>query len=133
MIMATAIGRSTDPSTATHRADVSSNKPASFRYNNPGAQYPSERAARFGQIGYGIIKGPNKINRGREGAQEVVGAKADGSVGPATIAATKAASPKEVVTRLAQCWRAASKDGSDRITEVEQKALQMTAAGGAGA
>lgn len=36
---------------------------ASFRYNNPGAQYPSAEAAKFGQIGYGIIGGGHKIAR----------------------------------------------------------------------
>lgn len=55
------IGGSTDPSTATNRVDVSGNGPASFRYNNPGAQYPSAEAARFGQTGYGIIGGGHKI------------------------------------------------------------------------
>ena len=57
------IGRSTDPSTATHRADVPGSEAASFRYNNPGAQYPSARAARFGQTGFGIIGGGHKIAR----------------------------------------------------------------------
>lgn len=56
------IGRSTDPSTASKRADVPADgRPASIRYNNPGAQYPSERAAAFGQIGYGMIGGEHKI------------------------------------------------------------------------
>lgn len=57
------IGRSTDPSTATHRDDVSGSEVASFRYNNPSAQYPSPEAARFGQTGYGIIGGGHKIAR----------------------------------------------------------------------
>jgi hypothetical protein len=57
------IGPSTNDSTATHRADVSGLAPASFRYNNPGAQYPSTEAARFGQTGYGIIGGGHKIAR----------------------------------------------------------------------
>ncbi|KRR10747.1 peptidoglycan-binding protein [Bradyrhizobium valentinum] len=57
------IGRSTDPSTADNRDDVAGSEVASFRYNNPGAQYPSARAARFGQIGYGIIGGGHKIAR----------------------------------------------------------------------
>ncbi len=61
--MITQIGRSTDPSTAEHRDDVAGSEVATFRYNNPGAQYPSERAARFGQIGYGIIGGGHKIAR----------------------------------------------------------------------
>lgn len=59
--MVAGIGRSTDPSTANHREDVSGSEPASFRYNNPGAQYPSAEAARFGQTGYGIIGGRHKI------------------------------------------------------------------------
>ncbi|ANW04550.1 peptidoglycan-binding domain-containing protein [Bradyrhizobium icense] len=57
------IGRSTDPSTADNRDDVAGSEVASFRYNNPGAQYPSARAARFGQTGYGIIGGGHKIAR----------------------------------------------------------------------
>jgi peptidoglycan hydrolase-like protein with peptidoglycan-binding domain len=78
-------------------------------------------------FGFGVDQGTREAAKA---LQEVVGAKADGSVGPATIAATKAASPTEVVPKLTQRWRAASKDGSDRINAVEQKALQMT--GGAG-
>jgi peptidoglycan hydrolase-like protein with peptidoglycan-binding domain len=61
--MATGIGPSTNESTATLRADVSGLEPASFRFNNPGAQYPSAQAARFGQTGYGIIGGGHKIAR----------------------------------------------------------------------
>jgi hypothetical protein len=62
--MAGQIGRSTDPSTAQHRADLPvTHEPASFRYCNPGAQYPSARAAAFGQTGYGIIGGGHKIAR----------------------------------------------------------------------
>ncbi|MGN7752962.1 peptidoglycan-binding domain-containing protein [Sinorhizobium sp. 22678] len=61
--MVSAIGRSTDASTATARADISGPMPASFRYNNPGAQYPSVEAASFGQTGYGIIGGGHKIAR----------------------------------------------------------------------
>lgn len=55
------IGPSTSPSTATNRTDIGGSGPASFRYNNPGAQYPSEAAAKFGQTGYGIIGGGHKI------------------------------------------------------------------------
>src|SRR6478672_7659411 len=61
--MANGIGRSTNESTATTRNDVSGSAPASFRYNNPGAQYPSTEAARFGQTGYVIIGGGHKIAR----------------------------------------------------------------------
>lgn len=35
--------------------------PASIRYNNPGAQYPSREAAAFGQQGYGVIGGGHRI------------------------------------------------------------------------
>jgi hypothetical protein len=59
------IGRSTSESTAGVRSDVPGNGvPASIRYNNPGAQYPSARAAAFGQLGYGIIGGGHKIADG---------------------------------------------------------------------
>src|SRR5215475_2803718 len=61
--MVAGIGRSTDPSTATVQGDVSGSEPATFRYNNPGAQYPSAEAARFGQTGFGIIGGGHKIAR----------------------------------------------------------------------
>lgn len=61
--MSRIIGKSTDPKTAQIRADVSGSAPPSFRYFNPGAQYPSGEAARFGQIGYGIIGGGHKIAR----------------------------------------------------------------------
>lgn len=59
------VGRSTDPSTVNVRKDVppGGGVPASFRYNNPGAQYPCRDAARFGQIGFGIIGGNHKIAR----------------------------------------------------------------------
>lgn len=59
--MAGQIGRSTDANTANNLENVGGNECASFRYNNPGAQYPSPRAARFGQIGYGMIGGNHKI------------------------------------------------------------------------
>ena len=56
------IGNSTDPSTANLLLDVPyDGTPASIRYNNPGAQYPSARAAAFGQLGYGIIESDHKI------------------------------------------------------------------------
>jgi hypothetical protein len=61
--MVTQIGRSTDPSTATHRDDVGGREVASFRYNNPGSQYPTKEAALFGQTGFGIIGGGEKIAR----------------------------------------------------------------------
>jgi uncharacterized protein (TIGR02594 family) len=34
---------------------------ASERYHNPGAQWPTERAIRYGMTGYGVIGGANKI------------------------------------------------------------------------
>ncbi|CAL8981533.1 hypothetical protein RHODGE_RHODGE_02842 [Rhodoplanes serenus] len=56
------VGRSTDPSTATLHRDVPADgRPASIRYCNPGAQYPSREAARFGQLGYGLIGGGHQI------------------------------------------------------------------------
>lgn len=56
------VGRSTDPATATLLHDVPKELgPASIRYHNPGAQYPSREAARFGQLGYGVIGGGHKI------------------------------------------------------------------------
>jgi hypothetical protein len=58
------IGRSTDPSTVNVRMDIPQGPdkvPASERYHNPGAQYPSREAAQFGQLGYGIIGGDHKI------------------------------------------------------------------------
>lgn len=61
--MVTQIGRSTDPSTKDHRDDIPPGDVASFRYNNPGAQFPSARAALFGQTGFGMIGGNNKIAR----------------------------------------------------------------------
>ena len=35
--------------------------PASIRYNNPGASWPSRTAKQFGGIGYGMISGNNRI------------------------------------------------------------------------
>lgn len=37
--------------------------PATWRYNNPGAQYPNSRSRVFGSDGYGIIGGGHKIAR----------------------------------------------------------------------
>ena len=61
--MVTSIGGSTSASTARKQSDIAGDAPASFRYNNPGAQYPSAQAALFGQIGYGVIGGGHKIAR----------------------------------------------------------------------
>lgn len=37
--------------------------PASFRYNNPGAAYPSQHDERYGLEGYGVIGGGHKIGK----------------------------------------------------------------------
>lgn len=61
-----AVGRSTDPSTLNVRSDVPvgpDKVPASIRYNNPGAQYPSRAASKFGQTGFGVIGGKHLIAR----------------------------------------------------------------------
>lgn len=58
------VGRSTDSSTVNVRKDIPkgvNGPPASIRYNNPGAQYPSREAALFGQTGFGVIGGGHKI------------------------------------------------------------------------
>jgi hypothetical protein len=39
------VGKSTDPGTAKARSDALGDGPVSFRYNDPGAQYPSSEAA----------------------------------------------------------------------------------------
>lgn len=53
------------PTTVTpsgQRVDVPEDgRTAAVRYNNPGAQYPSERAKRFGMTGYGVIGGGHQI------------------------------------------------------------------------
>ena len=65
------IGGTTSSTTATNKQTLPiDNQPASFRYNNPGAQYPSKEAAKFGQLGYGSIDNdqfeialfPNPVN-----------------------------------------------------------------------
>ena len=48
---------------AMPRSDVQGGGPASVRYNNPGAQYPSKEAARFGGNGYGVIGGGHLIQK----------------------------------------------------------------------
>lgn len=54
--MAAGIGGSTNSSTATTEKTLPvDDQPASFRYNNPGAQFPSKEAAKFGQLGFGRI------------------------------------------------------------------------------
>jgi hypothetical protein len=69
--MVAPIGPSTGPSTATNLQTLPvDDQPASFRYCNPGAQYPSKEAAGFGQLGYGSIDNgkykiasfPNPVN-----------------------------------------------------------------------
>lgn len=61
--MTAGIGGSTNPSTATNEQTLPiDDQPASFRYRNPGAQFPSKEAAKFGQLGFGQIdKGQYKI------------------------------------------------------------------------
>ncbi|HEX5865088.1 MAG TPA: glycosyl hydrolase 108 family protein [Casimicrobiaceae bacterium] len=70
--------------------------------------------------------------------QRVVGAEADGSIGPATVAATKAMSPRDVVTAMSQqrlehyrnqpAWPTSGKDWTNRTNAVEKAALEMIAA-----
>src|SRR5215469_16900961 len=57
--MVNGIGPSTNASTTTLQQDVPGGPgvPASFRYNNPGAEFPCNEAARFGQTGYGSLLG----------------------------------------------------------------------------
>jgi hypothetical protein len=60
------VGRSTSEDTVSKRMDIPYNSvPASIRYNNPGAQWPSKAAAKFGQIGFGWLNDGqgNKIAR----------------------------------------------------------------------
>ena len=61
------IGKSQPASVASKRMDVpKALGAASLRYNNPGAQYPSALAAKFGMIGYGVLTskdGTHKIGR----------------------------------------------------------------------
>lgn len=45
------------------RSDAFGPQPASVRYNNPGAQYPSPQANAYGQTGYGVIGGGHLIAR----------------------------------------------------------------------
>lgn len=45
----------------TQRVDIGGHGPASVRANNPGAQYPSTDAKRFGMVGYDIIGGGHQI------------------------------------------------------------------------
>lgn len=46
---------------ATPRLDIAGPGPASVRANNPGAQYPSSEAKKFGMEGYGVIGGGHQI------------------------------------------------------------------------
>jgi hypothetical protein len=76
---------------------------------------------------FGVDEGPPVSARA---LQQVVGAGADGSIGPVTITATKMMSPAEVVSKVSQRRNSASKD---RAREVAQKAQEMIAAGSAAA
>lgn len=50
------------PGARAVRRDVQMDgRTAAVRYNNPGAQYPSQAAEKFGMTGYGIIGGGHKI------------------------------------------------------------------------
>ncbi len=70
--------------------------------------------------------------------QRVVGAEADGSIGPATVAATRAMSPRDTVTAMSQqrlehyrnqpAWPTLGKDWTNRTNAVEKSALDMIAA-----
>ena len=74
--------------------------------------------------------------------QQVVGAAADGSIGDATIAATKAMSPTDVVKEMSnrrlEYYRDPAnasnviRDGTNRTTAIEKAALDMIAAERAG-
>jgi hypothetical protein len=74
--------------------------------------------------------------------QAKVGAKADGSIGPATIAAAKAMPPRDVVTTMTQQrleyyrkqsdWAEAGKYRTDRATAVQNAALTMMMSTGLG-
>lgn len=54
-------GASVGAPAGNYGASAGVGTPASIRYNNPGAQYPSAEAGRYGQTGYGIIGGGHKI------------------------------------------------------------------------
>jgi uncharacterized protein (TIGR02594 family) len=49
------------PDAMHRRIDIGGGGFATDRYNNPGAQWPTERAVRYGMSGYGVIGGGNKI------------------------------------------------------------------------
>jgi Putative peptidoglycan binding domain len=54
--MAAGIGASTSSGTMSIENTLPvDDQPASFRYSNPGAQFPSKEAAKFGQLGFGTI------------------------------------------------------------------------------
>jgi Putative peptidoglycan binding domain len=54
--MAAGIGASTSSGTMSIEKTLPiDDQPASFRYSNPGAQFPSKEAAKFGQLGFGMI------------------------------------------------------------------------------
>jgi Putative peptidoglycan binding domain len=69
--MAAGIGASTSSGTMSIEKTLPiDDQPASFRYSNPGAQFPSKEAAKFGQLGFGMIDHgqfkialfPNQVN-----------------------------------------------------------------------
>lgn len=61
---------------------------------------------------FGVDEGAGKSAKA---LQEVVGAKADYSIGPTTIAATKMMSPEDVVRKVSHLRSSASKDRAERI------------------
>ena len=81
---------------------------------------------------FGVNSGPP---RSAKFLQQVVGAKADGAIGPATLAATRAAPPKDVISRICQLrleyvrglsnWSTFGRGWTNRINAVEKAALEM--------
>jgi hypothetical protein len=49
------------PVTTETRADIKGKDPATIRYNNPGAMWPSDSSRKFGADTYGVIGGGNRI------------------------------------------------------------------------
>jgi lysozyme family protein len=88
---------------------------------------------------FGVEVGPTEAARV---LQAVVGAGADGSIGPATVAAAKAMPPRDFITTMTKRrleyyrkqsdWAEAGEYRTDRATAVQNAALTMvTSTGGA--
>ena len=85
---------------------------------------------------FGVNAGPS---RSAKVLQKVVGAEADGSVGPATLAATKAQSSRDVVTQMSQLrlefyrglstWPTFGRGWTNRTNAVQEAALEMVSNG----